>query len=210
MPIRSPWEEPLSARSKALLAASRRFTAQGFAATTVRDIAADVGILSGSLFHHFSSKQEILRQAMRAVIEHALVERHERLQRASTLAERLRVLIEFELLANHDRSGRGFRVLVSEWRHLAPQHQREILALRDLHAEPWKIALHQAHEAGWSEADPDLLLQFLRGAIYHSHTWFDPLGRMKLPELTDQLFGAFFHPPGNSPTEPARGSAVAP
>ena len=46
-------------------AAARRFSEFGFEATTVRQIADDVNILSGSLYHHFATKEEILDEIVR-------------------------------------------------------------------------------------------------------------------------------------------------
>ena len=42
-------------RAAVLDAAAYRFRRQGYAATTMRDIAADAGMLAGSLYYHFPS-----------------------------------------------------------------------------------------------------------------------------------------------------------
>ncbi|PLW83302.1 TetR/AcrR family transcriptional regulator [Kineobactrum sediminis] len=47
-------------RDDVLEAAARLFAAKGYAATSIRDIAYQVGILSGSLYYHFASKEELL------------------------------------------------------------------------------------------------------------------------------------------------------
>ena len=49
-------------RSQILAAATRRFAKVGFLGTTVRQIADDVNILSGSLYHHFTNKDEMLNE----------------------------------------------------------------------------------------------------------------------------------------------------
>ncbi|TMJ43828.1 MAG: helix-turn-helix transcriptional regulator, partial [Alphaproteobacteria bacterium] len=41
-------------------AAAKVFRTKGYHAATVRDIAEEVGILKGSLYHHFASKEELL------------------------------------------------------------------------------------------------------------------------------------------------------
>lgn len=41
-------------------AAAKQFRYQGYAATTMRDIARDAGMLAGSLYYHFPSKSELL------------------------------------------------------------------------------------------------------------------------------------------------------
>ena len=52
-------------RARILIVATRRFAESGFAATTVRQIADDVDILSGSLFHHFTTKEQMLHEILR-------------------------------------------------------------------------------------------------------------------------------------------------
>ncbi len=51
---------PLDRRELILREAAELFARQGVAATTVREIADAAGILSGSLYHHFASKDEIV------------------------------------------------------------------------------------------------------------------------------------------------------
>src|SRR5579864_8918239 len=51
-----------------LEAARRRFAEFGFEATTVRQIADDVNILSGSLYHHFATKDDMLHEIVRDAV----------------------------------------------------------------------------------------------------------------------------------------------
>ena len=55
-------------RELILAAAARRFAEFGFEATTVRQIADDVDILSGSLYHHFATKEDILEEIVRDAV----------------------------------------------------------------------------------------------------------------------------------------------
>lgn len=59
---------PVDRRDLILKAATRRFAEYGFEATTVRQIADDVSILSGSLYHHFATKEEILDEIVRDAV----------------------------------------------------------------------------------------------------------------------------------------------
>lgn len=52
--------DPDSPRGRLLTAAARQFRQKGYGATTVRDLASEVGILSGSIFHHVKNTEEIL------------------------------------------------------------------------------------------------------------------------------------------------------
>ena len=51
-------------RAELIRAAGRLFVDKGFDATTIRDIAAAVGMRSGSPFYHFKSKQDMLKAVM--------------------------------------------------------------------------------------------------------------------------------------------------
>jgi AcrR family transcriptional regulator len=46
-------------RRQIIYEASRLFSSRGFEATTIRDIASAAGILGGSIYYHFQSKEEI-------------------------------------------------------------------------------------------------------------------------------------------------------
>lgn len=62
--------ESTSERRQQIVAiATRLFAAQGYAATTVRDIADEAGILSGSLYHHFSSKEALLEEIVHSYLD---------------------------------------------------------------------------------------------------------------------------------------------
>src|ERR1700753_1368051 len=49
--------------------AAQLFATKGVAATTVREIADSVGLLSGSLYHHFESKDAIVDELLRSYLE---------------------------------------------------------------------------------------------------------------------------------------------
>lgn len=51
--------EPLDRRRIILNAAAELFSTQGFDRTTIRDIAGQAGLLPGSVYHYFSSKEEL-------------------------------------------------------------------------------------------------------------------------------------------------------
>ncbi|MCU1594196.1 MAG: TetR family transcriptional regulator [Frankiales bacterium] len=59
----------LDRREVILERAADLFAKQGVAATTVREIAEAVGILSGSLYHHFASKDEIVDAIVTSFME---------------------------------------------------------------------------------------------------------------------------------------------
>src|SRR5690554_3183383 len=75
--------DPQSARGRLLAKAAHLFKEKGYERTTVRDIAREVGIQSGSIFHHFRSKEDILY----AVMEETILFNTERMQAALAQAQ---------------------------------------------------------------------------------------------------------------------------
>ncbi|GAA5524509.1 hypothetical protein Maes01_01066 [Microbulbifer aestuariivivens] len=181
--------DPQSTRARLLGCAARLFEEKGFARTTVRDIAAEVGILSGSIFHHFSSKEEILRCAMEEVTLHARTLMMAEVAARDTPREQLRACIRCELEAVHGLSVPGFSILVMEWRSLSPDSQAKILALRYSYEQIWRQVFKALN--GPLE-DPALCRRLIRGTIAHTHNWFKPEGRsLSLEELTESILQVF-------------------
>lgn len=86
-----------SALERIVDAAARLFAQQGFAATGTREIAAAVGISQPSIFHHFASKEDILREVSeRALVRPlALLDRLRATERSA--GARLAVTIRFHV-----------------------------------------------------------------------------------------------------------------
>src|SRR5512139_3144151 len=61
-----------SRRPALLDAAARLFAERGFAGTSMRDIAASVGMLSGSIYYHFPSKQALLMAVHEESVRHTV------------------------------------------------------------------------------------------------------------------------------------------
>ncbi|CAM2980546.1 TetR/AcrR family transcriptional regulator [Prescottella defluvii] len=90
-------------REEILFHAAKLFSERGVAGTTVRDIADEVGILSGSLYHYFGSKDAIVFEIVIAFVDD-LNERYEAaMVHGETGRERLdhMVAVSFEAAADH-------------------------------------------------------------------------------------------------------------
>jgi AcrR family transcriptional regulator len=178
--------DPSSARGRLLTKAAHLFKEKGYERTTVRDLAKDVGIQSGSIFHHFKSKEEILR----AVMEEAILYNTERMRNALAEAAdpraKVLALIKCELESITGLTGEAMAVLVYEWRSLSASSQASILKLRDIYEQLWLDALEEAKNAGMIEGDTFILRRFLTGALSWTTTWFKPDGDLSLDSLAEQ------------------------
>ena len=176
--------DPESARGKLLQTAAHLFRSKGYERTTVRDLAGAVGIQSGSIFHHFKSKDEILCSVMEETVRYNTALMHAAL--AGDLRERVLALIRCELQSIMGGTGEAMAVLVYEWRSLSEEGRAHILALRDTYEQIWLDVLGEARAAGYVKGDPFILRRFLTGALSWTTTWFRQDGKMTLDELAEQ------------------------
>ncbi|MEZ1318378.1 TetR/AcrR family transcriptional regulator [Pseudomonas fluorescens] len=178
--------DPDSARGKLLQVAAHLFRNKGFERTTVRDLAGAVGIQSGSIFHHFKSKDEILRAVMEETIRYNTALMRAAIAEAGSVRERVLALIRCELQSIMGGSGEAMAVLVYEWRSLSEDGQAQVLALRDIYEELWLQVLGEAKAAGFIRGDVFITRRFLTGALSWTTTWFRPGGSLSLDQLAEE------------------------
>lgn len=181
-------------RGKVLSAAGRLFRERGYERTTVRAIAAAVGIQSGSLFHHFASKEDILKAVMIDVIRFNTERMTAALAAARDPQARLRALIACELESIVGDTREAMAVLVHCWDSLSKDRQVEVLALRKVYEALWLDALQDAAKHALIRVDPFVLRRLIAGMISWSNTWFDPRGPMSFDELVDTVLQLVLRP----------------
>lgn len=178
--------DPDSARGRLLVHAARLFKEKGYERTTVRDLAAAVGIQSGSIFHHFKTKEDILYAIMDETIRYITTRMEEAVAATSKPRDALRALIRCELEAIQGGTSDAMTVLVYEWRSLSDDRQTEILVLRERYEQLWLDVLQACQKAKLVRVEPFILRRFLTGALSWTITWYHPNGNLNLDQLADQ------------------------
>ena len=174
-----------SPRGRLLSAAAHLFRDKGFDRTTVRDIAASVGIQSGSIFHHFKSKEDILYAVMEEVIHFNTARLEQAVAREGTARDKLRALIRAELQSIVGDTAEAMTVMVTEWRCLSEDKQRKALALRSIYEQLWLDVLSELHAQGAMKTDPFIMRRLLTGMTGWAPNWFDREGPLTLDDLAD-------------------------
>lgn len=180
--------DPASARGKLLRAATELFRRLGYERTTVRDLAREIGIQSGSIFHHFRSKQDILHAVMEENIRISIARLEAAQDGHCDPRDRLRAICCAELESINGTSQDALSVLVFEWRCLDDASRRKLLDLRAGYERIWTDAL--------AALRPDLpgdevfvLRRLLAGAVSWTHTWYRADGRLDLDQLAERIVG---------------------
>ena len=160
-------------RAELLAAAARRFARVGFEATSMRDIAGDVGMLAGSIYHHFPAKDAMIAAIYAlgvAQIEAAVAAA---LDGASDPWERLEALAVAHLEALLAESPFA-AVLTADLARLSPGLRRKLVVLRDRYEARFAAVLEAVPLP--RDIDRHLLRLHLLGALNATPAWYRPDG----------------------------------
>lgn len=175
-------------------AAARLFRKVGYGRATVRDIAKAVGLQSGSIFYHFTTKEEILEEVMSEGMRHFLDAAAAALRDETSPRRRLRALLVGHLRALHSRDSDELAVVLSEWRSLSPTSRRRIVKQRDEVDAAWNTVLGELAAAGELRGDLNVVRLAILGALNWSVQWYDKRGKLSIEELAGQLLDLFVPP----------------
>ena len=151
------WSEDLGDVSRRLLtSAVRCFAYNGFHATTTRDISTASGLSSAAMYVHFSSKEEVLFEIMRAGHQRVLDHIQEpEMATVESAAERLRAIVS-RYTSWHARHHVAARVCQIELNGLSPEHYDVILQLRHATNDVFRDAVSRGVKDG-SFTDVDVI-----------------------------------------------------
>ncbi|WP_136253774.1 TetR/AcrR family transcriptional regulator [Onishia niordana] len=174
-------------RQELIRVAAHLFVQEGFDRTTVRMLAQEMGIKSGSLFHHFRDKQAILCAVIEEGTHNALAIAHEALAQCDNDAEmRLHAMARAHLQTLlTDRNAHV--VALYEWRRLDGDSRDHLSHLRDAYEQLWQEVIGEALEAGLIRGDKFLVSRFVLGALNWTVRWYDPDGVHSPEALAGEL-----------------------
>jgi AcrR family transcriptional regulator len=178
-------------REQILEAAAQIFSEKGYHAASMRDIADAVRLRKPSLYHHVTSKQEILftllDQALEILIDGLQVvvdmdmPPDEKLREA--MREYLRILTENKELS---------AVLLLEHRSLEAEFHTRHIPARDRFEGMWRQLVQEGVDAGIFHCqDIAMATRALLGVLNWTITWYNPDGPSKANAIADQYANLF-------------------
>jgi TetR/AcrR family transcriptional regulator, cholesterol catabolism regulator len=175
-------------RSELLRIAAKLFAEKGFKNTTVRDIAEASGILSGSLYHHFDSKESMIDEVLSTFQEELFGKYDEILasdEDARTKLERA-VRVSFEAIDQHPHEVAIFQ---NEADYLGGFARFGYLAERNAQSRNvWMTLLREGVQTGVlrTDLDVELTYRFIRDTIWVAVRWYRPGGKLSHDDIADQ------------------------
>lgn len=168
-----------------LAAATRVFYERGYVDASVQDVADELGLLKGSLYHYIRTKEDLLYR----VLEQVHGEVQQILDEVAAVPdlpplERIRLYIKRQVLYTLDNLERN-KVYYHDMAHLGEARRAEIFARRADHSRFIRGLVLEAQARGEvdPDLDPSLTGNCIFAAIIWTHSWYRPDGRTSRQEI---------------------------
>jgi len=180
-------------RDDILDAAAQVFRQKGFHGASMAQIAEAVSLQKASLYHHVSSKQEILLALLDRALD-MLIEYIGGIASQPIPADKkLREMIRGYLKALADNTDLA-SVLLFEHRSLDKKSHARHVPHRDKFERLWRDVLNEGvHEKLFTCPDVNLAVRTLMGIMNWTLTWYRPGGEKSIDEIADGYADLLFN-----------------
>jgi AcrR family transcriptional regulator len=178
-------------RDELIQIAGKLFAENGFHVTTIRDVADAAGIQSGSLYHHFTSKESMVEELLGEYWE-KLLEGYRQVAADETDPTRAAYGLVRRSVTLLDECRYALRIMLSDWAYLArsfPIMERSLQECQDI----WLDVLERGQRDGAFDPDLDakVVYRTIMASVSGTTRWFDPKGRISADELAEQIAALF-------------------
>lgn len=173
-------------QAEVVLDAARVFAARGYDQTSVPQLAAELGLAAGSLYHYFGGKEQLLIAICNEIMDPLLDRAAELEAQRPAPVEHLRALVR--IWVAHVVDHRDHMLVFQQERHVIDHGDqwRQVRADRKRFETLVDQALAAVQRAGAARFDDRrLALSALLGMVNHTAQWYRPRGRLSPQAIAD-------------------------
>jgi len=181
-------------QAEVVLGAAHVFAERGYDQTSVPELAEALGLATGSLYHYFGSKEQLLRAICDQLMDPLLEQAEALLAEPREPAEQLRALVR--LWVEHVVAHRDHMLVFQQERHVIESGAawRGVRASRKAFERLVEDALARCRPARPdTDSDPRLALSALLGMVNHTAQWYRPRGRLSAAAIADGYVDLLSH-----------------
>jgi len=180
--------EPIINRKQQILnVTAKQFREKGYAASSMRELATELGMEAASLYHHISSKYELLDTICFGMVEKFISALKEVNDIYFNAEEKLRLAINLHvnlMTENLDQSV----VCLNEWRNLKEPRLSEYKILRAQYENEFKsIIVLGKNEDIFDNVNLDFATLTILSAVNWIYQWYDPKDGITPTEIATNL-----------------------
>jgi len=198
--------DPAQTRQMLLESALALFGEKGFHATSVQEIVKSAGLTKGAFYHHFASKEDVLRLIHDEFLEVQVALVEEIVATHDSPLDQLRELVRISVLSTA-RYQAQVAVFFQERRFLTGERGADVKRRRDAVEETMEQIIRNGIETGDFDpsVDPRISIFGIVGMTAWVHQWYRPGGPLSAETIADQLAAMVLD--GVQPRETGNGAA---
>jgi AcrR family transcriptional regulator len=167
------------------------FRNKGYAATSMRDLAKEVGIEPASIYSHVKSKEALLQKICFRIADEFFDALQGILKEDLSAEEKLSTAIDAHvvvILNNLDAT----TVFFHEWKHLSEPSLSEFKTLRNKYEKQFRSIIEAGIESDeFDEVDAHVSIKLLFAMMNSIYEWYNPKGKLKQQEIVRNIVETF-------------------
>lgn len=180
-------ELSINRKDQIFMISAQLFRRKGFESTTMRDIASELNIEAASLYHHISSKDEILEFICFSMAEKFSVLMKEVNDIYFNSEEKLRMAIKMHVQMLTQNLDYSF-VFIHEWRSLKKEKLAEFIQLRHTYENEFRsIVKHGMDEDIFASVDEKFAVLSILSSVNWITEWYKPEGTMTPAQIAQHI-----------------------
>lgn len=181
-------------RREIVSTAAQLFDVSGYSNTTMDEIAQALGIAKPTLYHYFSSKEQILRSIHEEFIDLLIARHHARLAAAALGNDQLLLEAMADVLELMETHRGHVRVFFENHRELSSTARHEILAKRDAYQAMVQATIEGGIRDGvFRDTNAELATLAAFGMCNWAYQWFRSGGPLRPREIAYHFWGYLVH-----------------
>jgi AcrR family transcriptional regulator len=179
-------------QQKVVVSAAKLFAQRGYDQTSVPDLARELGLATGSLYHYFGSKEQLLIEICDQLMDPLLDRARELAVHDAPPDQRLRELVR--LWVAHVVEHRDHMLVFQQQRHAIERGEqwRSVRASRKAFEQLVDNALSDLRGGAGTPANRRLVLSALLGMVNHTAQWYRPNGKLTAEQIADGYVDLLF------------------
>ena len=179
--------EGLSRKEQIKKVAARMFRKRGYQATSMRDIASEMGMEAPSLYNHISGKQQILSELLMTVALSFTNGMKEVKSAPLSSIEKLERLVRLHVDITLDRTD-AVSLLINEWVHLKGSEAEEFRRLKDNYEKDFKKIVRACIKDGYlANVNVELAVFSMLSTLRWLYSWYGKNPDVNRIELEQQM-----------------------
>ena len=171
-------------REQILNGAARVFSKKGYHASTVDEIAKELGLTKASIYYYVSDKSDLLYQLYKRAMTMLLESQAAIMARPDPPDAKLAAMIEEYVRIVGGATAMYSVVVLREHHALPPRKRKEIIAMRDQYERAYQQCIQEGIEQGIFEAqDVKMASYVVLGALNWIPSWYNPRGSLSKEQI---------------------------